>query len=249
MKKLCGLEIGKLKTKNNLVQDLFSKNYNYSIINLKSNQKFETDKINIGSLVVFFSGYQNSNIEINDKSYDVSKFKFFDFRLNKLKISTNKKITVGLAGVKKLIRTSKVKKFRENQLYKVIKPWGYELWINGQQPTYSFKKIFIKKGNQTSLQFHKKKIETNFLFKGKAELIMSKKNGKNKKNLILSNIIKKKISSGNYINVINYAVHRLKAISDIMLYEVSTPHLDDVIRIADDGNRNHGRIQSEHVYN
>ena len=32
----------------------------------------------------------------------------------------------------------------------------------------------------------------------------------------------------------NYAVHRLKAISDILLYEVSTPHLDDVIRLADD---------------
>jgi len=97
------------------------------------------------------------------------------------------------------------------------------------------------------LQFHKKKIETNYLFKGKAELTMSKKNGKNNKNLILKNIVKNKIKEGNYVNVNNYAVHRLKAISDIILYEVSTPHLDDVIRIADDKNRSHGRITSEHI--
>ena len=44
----------------------------------------------------------------------------------------------------------------------------------------------------------------------------------------------------------NYAVHRLRAITDIMLYEVSTPHLDDVIRISDDQKRNNGRISSEH---
>ena len=76
---------------------------------------------------------------------------------------------------------------------------------------------------------------------------MSKKNGKNNKNLILKNIVKNKIKEGNYVNVNNYAVHRLKAISDIILYEVSTPHLDDVIRIADDKNRSHGRITSEHI--
>ena len=50
----------------------------------------------------------------------------------------------------------------------------------------------------------------------------------------MENIYKKKINSGTFVNVNNYAVHRLKAISDILLYEVSTPHLDDVIRLADD---------------
>ena len=128
----------------------------------------------------------------------------------------------------------------------VQKPWGYELWINGQSPNYSFKKIFLKKGNRTSLQFHKKKIETNFLFKGSAELSLSRKNGKQKKNEIIQNIYKKKLSSGNFVNVNNYAVHRLKAISNIILFEVSTPHLDDVIRLADDKKREDGRIHAEH---
>lgn len=120
------------------------------------------------------------------------------------------------------------------------------MWINGQASTYSFKKIFIKKNNRTSLQFHKKKVETNFLYKGNAELILSKKNGKFNKHEIIKNIFKKKIVSGNYVNVNNYAVHRINAISDILLYEVSTPHLDDVIRLEDDKKRQNGRINSEH---
>ena len=62
----------------------------------------------------------------------------------------------------------------------------------------------------------------------------------------MENIYKKKINSGTFVNVNNYAVHRLKAISDILLYEVSTPHLDDVIRLADDKKRKDGRISTEH---
>ena len=57
----------------------------------------------------------------------------------------------------------------------------------------------------------------------------------------------KKISSGNFVNVNNYAIHRIKAVSDIILYEVSTPHLDDVIRLADDKKRKDGRIFTEHL--
>ena len=84
------------------------------------------------------------------------------------------------------------------------------------------------------------------MFKGSAELSLSKKNGKQEKNEIIQNIYKKKLSSGNYVNVDNYAVHRLKAISNIILFEVSTPHLDDVIRLADDKKRKDGRIHTEH---
>ena len=56
----------------------------------------------------------------------------------------------------------------------------------------------------------------------------------------------KNLNEGNYLNVNKYAVHRIKAKTNIMLYEVSTPHLADVIRISDDTKRDHGRINSEH---
>jgi hypothetical protein len=41
-------------------------------------------------------------------------------------------------------------------------------------------------------------------------------------------------------------LHRLEAISDVLLYETSTPHLDDVVRVTDDSKRPHGRIEKEH---
>ena len=246
MKKLCGLEFGKIKKDSKLLQNLSTNNYNYSIVNLNNKKTFNSKAINIGTIAIFVSDKNNAVIKINEKSYQISKYRYFDFRLKNLSISSSHKITFGIAGIKKKISKDIIKKFTEKNIYKVIKPWGYELWLNGEKSPYSFKKILIKKGNRTSLQYHKKKIETNYLFKGKAELVMSKKNGKNKINLILNNILTKKIKSGDYVNVKNYAVHRLRAITDIMLYEVSTPHLDDVIRISDDQKRNNGRISSEH---
>ena len=41
-------------------------------------------------------------------------------------------------------------------------------------------------------------------------------------------------------------VHRIEAITDIILYEASTLQLNDVIRLADDTKRSHGKIHNEH---
>ena len=151
-----------------------------------------------------------------------------------------------IAGIKKKINIEYLKYSKEVDLYKVIKPWGYELWINGQKKTYSIKKIFIKKNYRTSLQFHRKKIETNFLFKGKAKLYYSEKSGKYNKDKILDNLKSIDLQKKSVINVKRLAVHRIEALSNLTLYEVSTPHLDDVIRILDDKNRKSGRINEEH---
>ena len=43
-------------------------------------------------------------------------------------------------------------------------------------------------------------------------------------------------------------IHRIQAITDILLYEVSTPHLDDVVRLQDDNKRPDGRIKEEHSF-
>ena len=56
------------------------------------------------------------------------------------------------------------------KVYRVSKPWGYELWLSAQNPNYALKKIMIKAGNRTSLQYHRLKQETNVLLKGKAKL-------------------------------------------------------------------------------
>jgi len=49
------------------------------------------------------------------------------------------------------------------------------------------------------------------------------------------------------IDVVPGVLHRLEALTNILLYETSTPHLDDVVRVADDSMRPHGRIEQEHV--
>ena len=136
-----------------------------------------------------------------------------------------------------------------NQLKKVQKPWGYEIWITGEHPGYCLKKIFIKKGTKTSLQYHKIKRETNVLFEGTARLYYKIKPEVNNDLVCNDDLAFYEMNPISIIDIYPETVHRLEAISDILLYEVSTPHLDDIIRISDDTNRLSGRINSEHGKN
>jgi len=54
------------------------------------------------------------------------------------------------------------------------------------------------------------------------------------------------MKADDFFTVIPPRKHRIIAITDIILQEVSTPEVDDVIRIEDDNNRQDGRIDSEH---
>lgn len=132
-------------------------------------------------------------------------------------------------------------------IYRVEKPWGHELWINGQHPCYALKKIFIKTGTKTSLQYHNFKQETNVLFQGIAKLHY-------KKNLLVENDLVTSADIGTTVlepnsvaDVSPLTLHRLEAMTDILLFETSTPHLDDVVRVQDDSKRSHGRLVEEHM--
>ena len=121
------------------------------------------------------------------------------------------------------------------------KRWGKEVWLElWQGPRghgYCYKRIYIKKGTKTSFQFHKRKIETNYIIKGKAEVWLENDSG---------DIIKKKIGTGSSFTIIPPRKHRVIALTNVILQEVSTPDVDDVIRIQDDTGRCSGRIDSEH---
>jgi len=154
--------------------------------------------------------------------------------------ANSEKVRLLISGVAGSIsETSSLVITRDEEHYKVSKPWGHELWINGEHPGYALKEVYIEKGNRTSLQYHNFKEETNILFKGKANLIYQ--SGDSFDDLGLTELLP--ISS---IHVIPKALHRLEAIEDTLLYETSTPHLNDVIRISDDSQRVDGRISSEH---
>jgi hypothetical protein len=136
---------------------------------------------------------------------------------------------------------------KQNEIYRVNKPWGHELWLNNNfgSEYFSLKEVFIKQGFQTSLQYHEKKMECALLYEGTCEVfftsLLNEAGGIEKNNLasrILNPLSK--------IFVKPNTIHRMKAMSDMYHYEISTPELDDVIRLIDDSNRGHGRIHNEH---
>ena len=135
---------------------------------------------------------------------------------------------------------------KHEDLYKVIKPWGYELWISGNHPKYAFKEISIKAGTKTSLQYHQYKKETNFLLKGEANLHYLANPSVPNDLVTPKDIQIHQLKSNTSIDVEPNTLHRIEAITDILLFEVSTPHLDDVIRVIDDAKRADGKIESEH---
>ena len=134
-----------------------------------------------------------------------------------------------------------------DELKKVVKPWGNEIWINGEHAHYAFKRIEIKAGTKTSLQYHRFKKETNLIFGGKARLFY-KKNASVENDFVQADDIGSiELEPVTSIDVPPQNLHRLEALSDVLLFETSTPHLDDVIRVSDDSARGHGRVSAEHA--
>ena len=122
-------------------------------------------------------------------------------------------------------------------MYKVVhKPWGKEEWL-ALNEFYCYKRIYINAGYKTSFQWHEQKHETNYIIKGEAEVWLENDEGK---------IIKKVMKAGEFFDVVPPKKHRVIAITDIILQEVSTPHVDDVFRINDEFNRADGKIDAEH---
>lgn len=138
---------------------------------------------------------------------------------------------------------------------RVEKPWGHELWISWFKDYHVLKQIGMNKGNQSSLQFHREKLETNYLESGNADVIegyrldpqASEEEVQNSSKGIDFNKYKKEMSSGNHWTSQAGVVHRVISVTDYLAYEVSTPELDDVIRLKDDSGRISGRINSEHI--
>lgn len=110
---------------------------------------------------------------------------------------------------------------------KINKPWGYEVILE-KNKFFMFKKLFMKKNHRCSLQYHKKKIETIFVVKGKIKIFC----GKNKKK-----IIGKIYKSQSTITIKPRIVHRMQALTDCIYLEASTPEILDVVRLSDDYNR------------
>lgn len=110
---------------------------------------------------------------------------------------------------------------------RIEKPWGYEL-LFAHTPLYAGKIIFIRQGHRLSLQYHKQKDESIYIYQGKALLEMDGQDGK---------LGQSTVQSGDCYRVPPMTKHRLKAIEDTTLLEVSTTELEDVVRLQDDYGR------------
>jgi mannose-6-phosphate isomerase-like protein (cupin superfamily) len=109
---------------------------------------------------------------------------------------------------------------------RVDKPWGYELRFI-RTDRYAGKVLFIKAGSQLSLQYHEQKDEAFLVQDGTLELVL----GKGAEQRVV------RLEGGGSYHVTPGTVHRFRAVTDCTLFEVSTPELEDVVRLEDDYGR------------
>ena len=109
---------------------------------------------------------------------------------------------------------------------RVEKPWGHELiWAHTDR--YVAKVLFIEKGHKLSRQYHKVKDETLFVESGAMDLEVGEADQQRTVRMV----------SGDVFHVTPGTVHRMAAVEDVRVFEVSTPELDDVVRLEDDYGR------------
>ena len=105
----------------------------------------------------------------------------------------------------------------------VEKPWGSELiWADSEH--YAGKILFVRAGEALSLQYHEVKDESWLVQEGRASLELGEVGGDRETIEIVP---------GDALRYRPGTVHRITAIEDTLIVEVSTPHLDDVVRLED----------------
>jgi mannose-6-phosphate isomerase-like protein (cupin superfamily) len=110
---------------------------------------------------------------------------------------------------------------------KVDKPWGHELiWAHTDR--YVGKILVIERGRRLSLQRHEIKDESILVLSGRLELTLEDDTGA---------IVVEELGPGDHRRVRTGRIHRYAAIERCELVEVSTPELDDVVRLEDDFGR------------
>lgn len=109
------------------------------------------------------------------------------------------------------------------EIRRVDKPWGYEE-IFAVTHRYVGKLLFVRAGEALSLQYHRIKDETLRVMEGTMELV----SGASREQLETI-----RVEPGMAIRITPGTIHRMTAETDCLILEVSTPELDDVVRLED----------------
>ena len=108
---------------------------------------------------------------------------------------------------------------------RVEKPWGYELWW-ARTDRYVGKILHVKKGESLSLQYHNVKDETIMIQSGRL-LFETRPTGED------GELKKVEMKAGDVFHITPGTLHRMTGLEDTDILEVSTPELDDVVRLED----------------
>jgi quercetin dioxygenase-like cupin family protein len=108
---------------------------------------------------------------------------------------------------------------------RVDKPWGYEVWW-ARTERYVGKLLHVRKGESLSLQYHNVKDETILIQSGE---LLFETGTKEKPGALEKKILK----PGDTFHITPGTLHRMTGIEDTDILEVSTPELDDVVRLED----------------
>jgi mannose-6-phosphate isomerase len=106
---------------------------------------------------------------------------------------------------------------------RVEKPWGHELWY-ALTDRYAGKILHVEAGHRLSLQFHERKDESSYLLSGRLKLV---------KGTSAEDLIEIEIGPGHTWRNEPGEIHTIEAIETAQILEVSTPEVDDVVRLSD----------------
>jgi mannose-6-phosphate isomerase len=112
----------------------------------------------------------------------------------------------------------------QDPLPRVIpKPWGHELWF-AHTDRYAGKLLHVKAGHRLSLQYHERKDETSYLLSGRLLLSQGPEDAQ---------LTERELAPGAVWRNEPRLIHTIEALTDSTVVEVSTPELEDVVRLAD----------------
>ena len=121
------------------------------------------------------------------------------------------------------------KKYKTKPYSKRIdKPWGYEIKFTPEEFKHTGKVLFIEGGKRFSFQYHDQKEEVLFLFSGKARIWIENEQGETEKKEM-------ELQKGYLIE--EGQKHRVEAVEDIFVFEVSGPETGTTYRLEDDYHR------------
>ena len=106
---------------------------------------------------------------------------------------------------------------------RIEKPWGWEL-VWAETDDYVGKLLFVRAGESLSLQYHELKDESWLVQQGRARLELGEVGGE---------LEVLEITPGDAYRFRPRTVHRVTALEDTTVVEVSTNHLADVVRLED----------------